>query len=51
MKNTNTLLMQSTIETDQDSSNQQSEMRVLTESEMLSVAGGPEVDVESGGGG
>ncbi|PXX45331.1 hypothetical protein DFR42_102559 [Undibacterium pigrum] len=43
--------MQSTIETDQDSSNQQSEMRVLTESEMLSVAGGPEVDVESGGGG
>ncbi|PXX45330.1 hypothetical protein [Undibacterium pigrum] len=26
------------------------EMRVLSESEVLSVAGGPEVDVESGGG-
>jgi hypothetical protein len=50
VKNTNALLIQSTIETDQDSSNQQSEMRVLTESEMLGVAGGPEVDIQTGGG-
>ncbi|MFZ6757333.1 hypothetical protein ACO0K9_08925 [Undibacterium sp. Ji50W] len=29
---------------------QEHEMRVLTENEVLSVAGGPEVDVEIGGG-
>ncbi|MFZ6721860.1 hypothetical protein [Undibacterium sp. Ji49W] len=32
-------------------SDQPTAMRMLTESEVLSVAGGPEVDVESQGGG
>ncbi|MFZ6721862.1 hypothetical protein [Undibacterium sp. Ji49W] len=35
----------------QHQSSQELEMRVLTDSEVLGVAGGPEVDVESQGGG
>lgn len=49
-KITNTILSQPPAENTQYPSNQQNEIRVLTESEMLSVAGGPEVDVETGGG-
>lgn len=45
-----TELKTSDIEIEQQQSAQEHEMRVLTENEVLSVAGGPEVDIEVGGG-
>ncbi|MFZ6757335.1 hypothetical protein ACO0K9_08935 [Undibacterium sp. Ji50W] len=44
-------LKSSDIDSAQHQSGQNREMRNLTDSEILSVAGGPEVDVEAGGGG
>jgi hypothetical protein len=44
-------LKTSDIEIKQQQPAQEPEMRVLSEDEVLSVAGGPEVDVEVGGGG
>ncbi|MBC3916855.1 hypothetical protein H8L32_05150 [Undibacterium sp. CY18W] len=43
-------LNKSNTDINQHPSDQQMEIRMLTESEVLSVAGGPEVDVESGTG-
>ena len=43
-------LKTSDVEIKQQQPAQDHEMRVLTDNEVLSVAGGPEVDVESGGG-
>lgn len=40
----------SEIEIKQQQSVQESDMRVLSENEILNVAGGPEVDVSAGGG-
>ncbi|MBC3916854.1 hypothetical protein H8L32_05145 [Undibacterium sp. CY18W] len=44
-----TELNTSEVEIKQHQSGQEHEMRILTDNEILSVAGGPEVDVESGG--
>ena len=43
-------LKTSDIEIKQQQSAQEHKMRVLTDNEVLSVAGGPEVDIEVGGG-
>ncbi|MFZ6721857.1 hypothetical protein [Undibacterium sp. Ji49W] len=45
-----TELNTSEVEIKQDQSGQEHAMRVLTENEVLSVAGGPECDVGSGNG-
>ncbi|BBB64321.1 hypothetical protein UNDYM_0068 [Undibacterium sp. YM2] len=47
----NTELKASDIEIKQQQPAQELEMCVLTDNEVLSVAGGPEVDVEAGHGG
>lgn len=44
-----TELKTSDVEIKQQQPTQELEMRVLSEDEVLSVAGGPEVDVETGG--
>ncbi|MBC3916858.1 hypothetical protein H8L32_05165 [Undibacterium sp. CY18W] len=56
MKNTGNTCSHSTLNKsdtgiNQRPSDQEIEMRMLTDSEILNVGGGPEVDVESQGGG
>ncbi|MFZ6721864.1 hypothetical protein [Undibacterium sp. Ji49W] len=56
MKNTGSECSHSTLnksyaDINQYPSDQPMGMRILTENEVLSVAGGPEVDIETGGGG
>ncbi|MFZ6757336.1 hypothetical protein ACO0K9_08940 [Undibacterium sp. Ji50W] len=46
-----TSMNKSDVDGAQCQASQELEMRVLTDHEVLSVAGGPEVDVETGGGG
>ena len=45
-----TELKTSDVEIKQHQPAQDHEMRVLTDNEVLSVAGGPEIDVQAGGG-
>ncbi|MFZ6757332.1 hypothetical protein ACO0K9_08920 [Undibacterium sp. Ji50W] len=50
-KNTHSILEKSEFNEKQSQSGHELHMRALDDHEVLSVAGGPEVDVEVGGGG